>query len=226
MKVTRDLDKEKQVIRNGDRYTVNPNNSTGVFSRDIDRLYKQYANLRLAVWQKHRTKLYHHIGPWSLPGSYKTDYAADIVAQDELMDYIDEQFIKLVKEYKINGAIDFPGYIKDKLERRVRGTYLKREFRDKDRERLSNRPDYLSNVAEPIDDGTNYEDLIREMFYSARFSKFDQFCINQLTTNNISDNQLFNLVKKQSYWSTMTEAKFKRKINHTRQLSANYVNNR
>lgn len=113
----RNIDKEKEYIRNGNRY-VQENSGRGVFARDSDRLFHQYSNLRWSVYNKHK------------------DSFNDETTRAELQSYIDEQFIKLVKEYEINGAVDFPGYIKTKLNQRVKHTFVKNVFRDKARERL------------------------------------------------------------------------------------------
>ena len=115
--MARDVEKEQSMIRNGNRY-VREQEGTGVFVRDVDRLYVQYTNLRHKVYN-----------------SYKDNFS-DEATQQELKSYIDEQFVKLTKEYEINGDIDFPGYIKRMLNQRVRGTILKNKFRDNNRERL------------------------------------------------------------------------------------------
>lgn len=111
----RDLEKEQEQILNGNRFMVNTSETTGVFLRDVDKLMHQYRNLRMSIFS-----------------TYK-DYLPDPVSQDELISYIDEQFIRLVKEYDINGPVDFPGYIKTKLNYRVKHSYIKGEYRDRHR---------------------------------------------------------------------------------------------
>lgn len=112
----RDLEKESTKIRNGNKYIVDTTEDTGVFARDVDRLFIEYTNLR--------KKLYN---------SYK-HYLEDETTRRELASYIDEQFIKLVKEYEINSPVDFPGYIKEKLTTRVFRIFIKNRFKDKNRE--------------------------------------------------------------------------------------------
>ena len=113
--MSRDVEKEQEQILNGNRFMVNTDEATGVFLRDVDKLMHQYRNLRLFTFNQYK------------------DYLPDPVSQDELKSYIDEQFVRLVKEYDINGPVDFPGYIKTKLNYRVKHSYIKGEYRDRKR---------------------------------------------------------------------------------------------
>src|SRR5690606_39735877 len=68
----------------------------------------------------------------ALPISYAGSFADDATRR-ELRSYIDEQFVKLVKEYDINNPVDFPGYIDKKLKLRVKQTFIKNQFRSEER---------------------------------------------------------------------------------------------
>ncbi|QEG04210.1 sigma factor [Bacillus phage BC-T25] len=111
----RDTEKEQEQLWNGNRFLVNTDESTGVFLRDVDKLLHQYANLRNSIYNQYKV------------------YLADPISQDELKSYIDEQFIRLVKEYDIGSDVDFPGYIKIKLHYRVKNSYIKSVYRDSQR---------------------------------------------------------------------------------------------
>jgi hypothetical protein len=111
----RDVEKEQEQIYNGNRYFFNTEEMTGVFHRDVDKLMFQYRNLRLSVYNQYK------------------DYLPDPISQSELRSYIDEQFIRLVKEYDINGPVDFPGYIKTKLNYRTKHSFIKGAYRDRQR---------------------------------------------------------------------------------------------
>lgn len=115
--MARDITQESKTIRNGNRY-VTELSGTGVFPRDSDRLFVQYENLRLAIYNRYAPGL----------GSE--------ASKDELRSYIDEQFIRLVKEYEVNSAVDFPGYVKTKLNMRVKHVFMHNYFRDRNREPL------------------------------------------------------------------------------------------
>jgi len=128
--LARDVEKEKELILNGNRYMVNTNEHTGVFLRDVDKLMHQYRNLRLSIYNQYK------------------DYLPDPVSQDELRSYIDEQFVRLVKEYDINGPVDFPGYIKTKLTYRVKHSYIKGEYRDRQRVFVTRNDFDISNLLE------------------------------------------------------------------------------
>lgn len=111
----RDTEREQEQLWNGNRFLVNTDESTGVFLRDVDKLLHQYANLRNSIYNQYKV------------------YLADPISQDELKSYIDEQFIRLVKEYDIGSDVDFPGYIKIKLHYRVKNSYIKSVYRDSQR---------------------------------------------------------------------------------------------
>ena len=115
--MARDIDRENQKIRNGNRY-IHDEGGTGVFGRDVDRLFIEYTNLRKSIFNKQKYKF------------------SDKATREELESYIDEQFVKLVKEYDINNPVDFPGYIKTKLNLRVSQVFIRGRYRDKGREQL------------------------------------------------------------------------------------------
>ena len=126
----RNVDKEQEQILNGNRFMVNTKETTGVFLRDVDKLMHQYKNLRMSIYNQYK------------------DYLPDPVTQAELRSYIDEQFVRLVKEYDINGPVDFPGYIKTKLNYRVKHSYIKGEYRDRQRVFVPKNDFDVSNLIE------------------------------------------------------------------------------
>lgn len=125
--MVRDLEREEAEIRNGNRY-ITEVHGTGVFPRDVDRLFRKYANLRHKVYNTHK------------------DSFTNEATRKELRSYIDEQFVKLTKEYDINGEVDFPGYIKKALNLRVRHSFVKGRFRDTTRERLGSSEDEIEGL--------------------------------------------------------------------------------
>lgn len=125
--MSRDIQNEEREIRNGNRYTTETH-GTGMFPRDVDRLFHKYSNLRYKVYNTHK------------------DSFNQESARQDLKSYIDEQFIKLTKEYDVNGEVDFPGYIKKALNLRVRHSYVKGQFRDGARERLGAVSDEVENL--------------------------------------------------------------------------------
>lgn len=109
-------------MRNGNRY-ITEVEGKGVFLRDTDKLFSQYANLRYKVYNQY------------------VDDIPNSANRAELMSYINEEFVKLVKEYDINGEVDFPGYIKKKLGLRVKGSYIKKLHKNSFREPLGESDD-------------------------------------------------------------------------------------
>ncbi|AID17841.1 RNA polymerase sigma factor [Bacillus phage JBP901] len=127
----RDVEKEQEQIWNGNRFIVSTEETTGVFIRDVDKLFHQYRNLRMSIYNQ-----------------YKGYLSSDPITQDELRSYIDEQFIRLVKEYDIGSDVDFPGYIKIKLHSRVKNSFIKSVFRDKQRVFVTRNSFDVSNLIE------------------------------------------------------------------------------
>lgn len=108
--------KAKDNILNGIGNVRDTEGETIPFLRDTDRLFKQYENLRLRLFKDFNI------------------YFDTQQEKDELRAYIDETFIKLVKEYTIHGNIDFQGYIKMKLTARVEHSFRDKVLKEKYRE--------------------------------------------------------------------------------------------
>lgn len=126
--MVRDIQKEQEKIRNGNRYIEESEAGRGVFSRDVDRLFLEYTNLRKKIFNTQKFKF------------------PDEATRKELESYIDEQFVKLVKEYDINSPVDFPGYIKTMLNLRVKQVFVKSRYRDQDREQLTSNDWDIENL--------------------------------------------------------------------------------
>lgn len=126
--MVRDIQKEQEKIRNGNRYVEESEEGRGVFSRDVDRLFLEYTNLRKKIYNTQKYRF------------------PDEATRRELESYIDEQFVKLVKEYDINSPVDFPGYIKTKLNLRVKQVFVKGRYRDQEREQLTSNDWDIENL--------------------------------------------------------------------------------
>lgn len=183
--MSRNIEKEQEQILNGNRYLVNTNEATGVFLRDVDKLMHQYKNLRMSIYNQFK------------------DYMPDPVSQSELKSYIDEQFIRLVKEYDINGPVDFPGYIKTKLTYRVKHSYIKGEYRDRQRVFVPKNDFDVSNLIEkhPSNDA--------ELDYYEAL----EFALSNVTLSDIEKEVLFYILQE------MTNSQIEKKIkkNHPRE---------
>lgn len=122
----------------------------GQYARDADRLYEEYTNLRMSLYNKYQNNFRNQ------------------ETKNELMSYIDEQFVKLVKEYDINSPVDFPGYIKTKLTARVSYGFIRRKYRDKNREVIMREEGTLQQLMEHEEPETysrlNMQDLLEHLF--------------------------------------------------------------
>jgi hypothetical protein len=176
--LSRNVEKEQEQILNGNRFMVNTDEATGVFLRDVDKLMHQYRNLRLSVFNQYK------------------DYLPDPVSQDELKSYIDEQFVRLVKEYDINGPVDFPGYIKTKLNYRVKHSYIKGEYRDRQRVFVPKNDFDVSNLIERSpsrDEELDYYEVL-------------EFALHDIKLSELEKEVLFYMLQE------MTDAQIERKI--------------
>lgn len=178
--MARDVEKEQEQILNGNRYLVNTSESTGVFLRDVDKLMHQYRNLRMSVYNQFK------------------DYMPDPVSQSELKSYIDEQFVRLVKEYDINGPVDFPGYIKTKLTYRVKHSYIKGEYRDRKRVFVPKNEFDVSNLIErsPIkDEELDYYEALEYALHNVRLTDLEKEILFYIL-QELTDSQIESKIKK------------------------------
>lgn len=179
--MVRDLNKEAKKIRNGNRF-VEESEGKGVFSRDVDRLFLEYTNLRKKIYNMHA-------------GAFN-----DEATKEELRSYIDEQFIKLVKEYDINSPVDFPGYINKKLKLRVKQTFVKNKFKERGREKLMSKDDGVSMLLDNqiMEEDSHLDfvelDTLHYLFGDMTFSKEEEYILQIWLYAPVPDNKLINQV--------------------------------
>lgn len=122
----------------------------GTYARDADRLFEEYTNLRMSLYNKYQRNFRNQ------------------ETKNELMSYIDEQFVKLVKEYNINSPVDFPGYVKTKLTSRVAYGFVRRKRRDNNREVIMKEEGTLQQILEEEGSGSyqslEMQDLLTHIF--------------------------------------------------------------
>lgn len=88
----------------GSRYT--PSGSDNIYARDVDILWKMYNPLRRSIYKRVASKL-----------SNESD-------KEDLISYINEHFVRLVKEYDVASEVDFPGYVKTLLTFRTTSSFI------------------------------------------------------------------------------------------------------
>ena len=152
-------------INNGNRYIIDTDGIPHEFERDIDKLLYKYSNLR-----------------WSLYHRYSGALSNE-AEREELKEYIDEQFIKLVKEYNIHSKVDFPGYIKAKLTLRVRNSFVKKTNRYKSHELISKQEDTVESLAESFSTDFEDSDVINYVFDGIEFTELQSILLKELLTN-------------------------------------------
>lgn len=191
--MVRDLEKESKRIRNGNHF-VNDAGGTGVFARDPERLLKDYTNLR--------KKIYNTYSP----------AFTDMATKEELKSYIDEQFVKLVKEYDINSPVDFPGYISKKLKLRVKQSFVKNKFKDRGREQLMKKDNGIESLLD-VQSETHPEDASYEVILMMEYlgkgvtlSEVDTFILKLWLTEEVPNKHLVVKVT-EKFGLTTTEAK-------------------
>lgn len=173
--MSRDIDKEQELIRTGNRFVTEVGSSTGVFPRDVDTLFLRYENLRNKIYSQ-----------------YSSMYS-DSVTRSELRSYIDEEFVKLCKEYEINGEVDFPYYIKTKLTARVKGTFNSGTIRTRKREPLGATEGEVENM---LDDNVSpyatvgFQELVDSLTEGVSLSPMEQEILSVMVTGEWTVKQL------------------------------------
>lgn len=158
----RNEDLERQLSYNtrrmnssGSRYT--PSGSNTEYSRDVDRLYVLYKPLRLAV--------YKDVASW----------LGNEVDKEDLTSFINEHFVRLVKEYDPTSNVDFPGYIKKMLTLRAKHSFTStlRRLNDKE-DSVGGQDALLSYISiDNTDNSVNSdEEIVNEYF-----SKFYHYVV-------------------------------------------------
>lgn len=158
-------------MNNGNRYVIDTEGVKHDLNRDIDKLMHNYRNLRYALYYRY------------------SNHMDNYVKKEELLEYINEQFIKLVKEYNIHSEVDFPYYIKSKLTMRVRNSYVKK---NKDRDAnvvFGNDNDTLETIIESKGSELGMSDLVSYLFEGIEFTDIENELLLQILTNdeNIDD---------------------------------------
>lgn len=151
---------------NGTRYIIDVDGIPIDFERDIDKLLEKYKNFR-----------------WSLYHKYAGILSND-AEREELREYIDEQFIKLVKEYDIHSKVDFPGYIKAKLTLRVRNSYIKKTQKYKNTEMIGKTDYTVESLTESINTGLEESELFSYVFDDVEFTELQSELLKELLVNN------------------------------------------
>lgn len=150
---------------NGNRYVVDMDGIPYEFGRDIDKLLNKYKNLRWALYHKYAGILAHDF------------------EREELREYIDEQFIKLVKEYDIHSNVDFPGYIKAKLTLRVQNSYIKKNEKYKRNEMLGKKDYTVESLTEAINSDFEDSELLSYVFDDIKFTTLQSELLKELLLN-------------------------------------------
>lgn len=163
---------------NGNRYVIDTDGVGGVFQRDIDKLYHQFANLRHSIYQQHA---------WKFDSDIK---------REELKEYIDEQFVILTKEYSVNSPVDFPGYIKKKLTLRVGRSYVQNKLaKDRD-EFLGSKDNTVELLAESSTEGITDSELYDYVIKEGNFNDIQYAILDKLLNTNFryEDSRIVTIV--------------------------------
>lgn len=200
--MARDIDKEQENMYNGNRFMRNTEETTGVFLRDVDKLMHQYTHLRLSIYKQYK------------------DYLPDPVSQEELKSYIDEQFVRLVKEYDINGPVDFPGYIKTKMTYRVKHSYIRGEYRDRQRVFVPRNDFDVSNLIDnnPMkDEELDYYEALEYALHDVELNDVEKDILFYILQEK-NDSQIERLVRKKYPKNKVSSSYIHESIKHMQEF--------
>lgn len=166
---------------NGNRYVIDSDGIPIDFERDIDKLLNKYKNLRWSLYHKYAGIL------------------SNEAEREDLREYIDEQFIKLVKEYDIHSKVDFPGYIKAKLTLRVRNSYIKKNKKYKSTELIGKKESTVESLTEALTTGIEESELIRYVFDDVEFTELQSILLKELLMNEDMEDEKYIVNKVSEY---------------------------
>lgn len=161
--------------------------SNNIKPRDVEALFFQYRNLINRIYSQESTRFVYGMGRYKY---------VDKVKQDDLYSYIVTEFVKLVKEYEAHSPVDFPGYIKEKLILRTRHSYLKKLFKDWDREALGGDGFEVEQMYEkesPAEFNDKYKDspLIDDLAKT----DLEQLILTLLITKEATNNEIIKFIQ-------------------------------
>lgn len=201
--------------------------------RDPEKLLEQYQPLINSVYSQFKGNFTHSIGPQSYMQGARGQTNKDIpdtFAQSDLKSYINEQFLRLVKEYDPNGGVDFPGYIYAKLSRRVLGSYIHGRNRDNEREGvgvMDNQVErQLANSAD-FDQDYAISEIIKDVSDSLEDS-IDKYIFVLLTDKDKKLSNYAIYLKVHSVFSSVDRADFDKRLSYIKvktkeEISANGI---
>lgn len=165
---------------NGNRYIITADGKSVTLDRDLDKLYRQYANLIYSIYQKHG---------WKLNSKAK---------RDDLQSYIDYQFVVLTKEFNISGNVDYPYYIKTKLNMRVH-SYVDRLLGKEQNEFLGNKDDTVEVLAEEEYEDIDYKEMYDYVIKQGNFNKLQTDILDKFiySDNNTRDSKIISELAKE-----------------------------
>lgn len=165
---------------NGNRYVISVDGKGASLDRNMDKLYRQYANLLYSIFQKHA---------WKLDSGAK---------RSDLKGYIDYQFVVLTKEFNVSGNVDYPYYIKTKLNMRTH-SYVDRLLGKEKDEFLGSKDDTVEVLAEDDYEDLDFNELFDYVIGNSTFTNLQKDILTEFIESSaqVKDNKIItNLAKK------------------------------
>lgn len=135
-------------------------------SRDVDTLYERYQPLRLALYRDYHS------------------YLPNKASKEDLVSFINEQFVRLCYEFDVAGDMDFAGYIKTMLTLRVKHSFVDKEYRTRTKEPVGVEDDIRLQASETGVADEEFEKLRSEfvdmIMHNANLTDFDKEIIQLL----------------------------------------------
>lgn len=150
------------MTNNGNRYIIDTEGINHELDRDLDKIFIKYKNLRYALYNRYASQMDNY------------------VKKEELLEYINEQFIKLVKEYDIHSDVDFPYYIKSKLTMRVRNSYVKKNRMKESNMVLGHDDTTLESIIESNNSLIRNSDVLEYLFDNTEFTYIESELLKRL----------------------------------------------
>lgn len=180
------LDKHKRIV----------DDTAEVLSRDVETLYEMYKPLRKSLYRDFQA------------------YLPNEASKEDLVSFINEQFVRLCYEYDVAGEVDFAGYIKAMLTLRVKHSFISKEYKMRTKEPLGDEDDIrlTAHIGEESED--EYEqlrsELLNTIYTNASLSDLDKEIIEGILSEKSMGRIEAELYVK--HRGTHTKARIKREV--------------
>ncbi|BCK59842.1 sigma factor [Staphylococcus phage vB_SauH_DELF3] len=160
-------------VNNGHRYIIDLDVIPTDLRRDFNMLLTRYKNLSWSLFHRYSRGMTH------------------LFVQEEVRRWVDDQFIKLVKEYDVQSKVATPGYIKTKLSLRVKEGYVKKNNKYKHTVPVGVTLYTVEYVTPQLNVGLEENELLKRVFDDTKLTEVQSELLKELLINTDDEDKKF-----------------------------------